>query len=66
MKITVLNGSPRVGNTSAMVDAFREGAEKGGHEVCVMHVGRMKINGCLDCEYCHTKGEGKCIQKDDM
>lgn len=26
----------------------------------------MKINGCLGCEYCHTKGEGKCVQKDDM
>ena len=27
---------------------------------------KMKIAGCLGCEYCHTKGEGKCIQKDDM
>ncbi len=27
---------------------------------------RMKIAGCLGCEYCHTKGEGKCLQKDDM
>ena len=26
----------------------------------------MKIAGCLGCEYCHTKGEGKCIQQDDM
>ena len=26
----------------------------------------MKINGCLGCEYCHTKGEGKCIQNDDL
>lgn len=32
----------------------------------VLHVGKMKINGCLACEYCHTKGEGKCIQKDDL
>ena len=31
-----------------------------------MHVGRMKIAGCLGCEYCHGKGEGKCIQNDDM
>ncbi|MBQ3399792.1 MAG: flavodoxin family protein, partial [Lachnospiraceae bacterium] len=21
---------------------------------------------CLGCEYCHTKGEGKCIQQDDL
>ena len=66
MKIAILNGSPRVGNTSAMVNAFSEGAKEAGHEVEVLHVGKMKINGCLACEYCHTKGEGKCIQKDDM
>ncbi len=66
MKIAVLNGSPRNENTSAMVEAFRQGAEAAGHEVEVLHVGRMKINGCLGCEYCHGKGEGKCIQKDDL
>jgi len=66
MKIAVLNGSPRNENTAAMIEAFRQGAEAAGHEVCVLHVGRMKINGCIACEYCHGKGEGKCIQKDDM
>ena len=25
-----------------------------------------KIAGCLACEYCHTKGNGTCIQHDDM
>ena len=49
-----------------MADAFAEGAKEAGHEVKILHVGKMKINGCLGCEYCHTKGEGKCIQKDDM
>ena len=66
MKITVLNGSPRKENTTALVDAFAEGAKEAGHEVEIIQVGRMKINGCLACEYCHGKGEGKCIQKDDM
>ena len=66
MKITVLNGSPKIGNTAAMIDAFKEGAEAAGHEVEVLHVGKMKIGGCLGCEHCHGKGEGKCIQKDDM
>lgn len=45
MKIAILNGSPRKQNTSAMVDAFKEGAESAGNEVCVLHVGKMKING---------------------
>ena len=66
MKIAVFNGSPRKENTAAMVEAFRQGAEAAGHEVEVLHVGKMKINGCLACEYCHGKGEGKCIQKDDL
>ena len=66
MRIAILNGSPRKENTAAMIEAFREGAEEAGHEVEVLHVGKMKINGCLACEYCHTKGEGKCIQKDDL
>ena len=26
----------------------------------------MKIAGCLGCEYCHTKGDGNCVQKDDL
>lgn len=66
MKIAILNGSPKNGNTAAMVNAFAEGAKEAGHEVEILHVGKMKIAGCLGCEYCHTKGEGKCIQKDDM
>ena len=66
MKIAILNGSPRKENTEAMVNAFAEGAREAGHEVEILHVGRMNIAGCKGCEYCHTKGEGKCVQKDDM
>ncbi len=67
MNILVLNGSPRPkGNTKQMVDAFREGAISAGHTVEVVDVCKMKIGGCLACEYCHTKGAGACIQKDDM
>ena len=67
MRILVLNGSPRPkGNTKQMIDAFREGAESVGHQVDVVDVCRKKIAGCLACEYCHTKGNGVCVQKDDM
>lgn len=67
MNILVLNGSPRPnGNTSAMVKSFSEGAKEAGHTVTVLQVGNNKIAGCLGCEYCHTKGDGVCIQKDDM
>ncbi|MBQ6528548.1 MAG: flavodoxin family protein, partial [Clostridia bacterium] len=67
MEILVLNGSPRVkGNTAKMIAAFREAAEKRGHKVTVVDVCRKQIRGCLACEYCHGKGQGTCIQKDDM
>ena len=67
MRILILNGSPRPkGNTKQMVDAFREGAESVGHQVDVIDVCKKKIADCLACEYCHTKGNGVCVQKDDM
>ena len=67
MKILILNGSPRPqGNTSGMVKALKQGAETKGHEVNVIDVCKKKIAGCIACEYCHTKGHGVCIQKDDM
>ncbi len=67
MRILVLNGSPRPkGNTKQMIDAFKEGAKTAGHQVDVVDVCRKKIAGCLACEYCHTKGNGVCVQKDDM
>ena len=67
MNILVLNGSPRAnGNTAAMVKAFLEGAGENGHAITVVDVCKKKIAGCLACEYCHTKGKGQCIQKDDM
>lgn len=67
MKILVLNGSPRPqGNTAAMVEAFATGAREQGHRVDVVNVCLKTIGGCLACEYCHTKGGGKCVQEDDM
>ena len=67
MNILVLNGSPRPkGNTKHMIDAFCEGALSSGNKVDVVDVCRKKIGGCLACEYCHTKGSGECVQKDDM
>ena len=65
MKILVLNGSPRPhGSTVKMIDAFVEAAAD--RKVDVVDVTKMNVKGCLACEYCHTKGHGRCIQKDDM
>lgn len=65
MKILVLSGSPRTnGNTAVMVRP--KGSTEKGHQITVVPVWQKKIAGCLACEYCHTKGNGRCIQQDDM
>ena len=67
MRILVLNGSPRPhGSTATMVAVFKESAEAAGHEVTVINICGKNIKGCLACEYCHSKGNGKCVQQDDM
>ncbi|MBP3195594.1 MAG: flavodoxin family protein [Butyrivibrio sp.] len=67
MKVLVLNGSPRPnGNTAGMIKVFKKNADLNGHEVTVVDVCKKHIQGCLACEYCHSKGHGKCAQSDDM
>ena len=67
MKVLILQGSPRAnGNTAWMAEEYRKAAEAAGHKVTLVNVAHKKIAGCLACEYCHGKGHGTCIQKDDM
>ena len=63
MKVLVATQKPFA---AVAVKGIREILEAAGHEVEEYHVGRMKIAGCMGCEYCHTKGEGRCVQKDDL
>lgn len=65
MRVLVLNGSPHAhGHTSALVEAFAQGAREAGHEVEILQVGRMDIAGCLGCDACRRNG-GTCVQHDD-
>ena len=67
MNILILQGSPRAnGNTAWMAEEYKKAAEAAGHNVTLVNVARKKIAGCLACEYCHGKGNGACIQQDDM
>ena len=67
MKVLILNGSPRAkSNSAAFAAAFKDGAESAGHEAEVLNIAKLKIAGCLGCEYCHKVGAGQCVQKDDM
>ncbi len=67
MKILILQASPRAkGSTAWMAEEYKNAAEAAGHEVTLVNVAHKKIAGCLACEYCHGKGNGACIQQDDM
>ncbi|MCC8023829.1 MAG: NAD(P)H-dependent oxidoreductase [Clostridium sp.] len=62
MNILVLNGSPRLkGNTSALVEAFTDEAQKAGHQVSVKQIGRMDIRGCKNCDACRKTLNGDCV-----
>lgn len=66
MKILILNGSGKAyGNSRTFSQSFKNGAESKGHDVEVINIGSMKINGCVGCEGCHKLGKG-CVQDDDM
>ena len=67
MNILILQGSSRAnGNTAWMAEEYRKAAKSAGHKVTLIDVSHKKIAGCMACEYCHGKGNGACIQKDDM
>ena len=67
MNILILQASPRAkGNTAWMAQEYKNVAEAAGHQVTLVDVAHKKIAGCLACEYCHGKGNGACIQQDDM
>ena len=66
-KIVILNGSPRKnGNTSALVAAFRQGAESAGNTTEEFFLGGMDIHGCKGCFGGHSSRACPCVQIDDM
>lgn len=66
-RIIVLNGSPRRGgNTSALVGAFREGAEGSGNTVEEFFLQDMDIHGCRGCFGGGRDRNHPCVQRDGM
>ena len=62
MKIAVINGSARKGNTQTAIEAFAKGASD-RHEVEVIAADKLQIAPCKGCGACECyKG---CIDKDD-
>lgn len=51
MKILVLNGSPRQGNTVTAINAFAETA-KANNEVEIVDTYKLNIGPCMACDAC--------------
>ena len=66
MKVLLLNGSPRKGNTRSALEAISEGmVENLTADVELIDVAKYRVDGCLACEYC-SNGNKKCVNtKDD-
>ena len=62
MKIAVVNGSPRKGNTAAAIEAVLSGIGS-NHEIDIIDLNRLNISPCKGCGACQCyKG---CVDKDD-
>lgn len=62
MKIVIINGSARKGNTSAAIDAFVKGASK-KNEIEIIKPDKLNIAPCKGCGACQChKG---CVAHDD-
>lgn len=66
-EIVILNGSPRKnGNTSALAQAFAEGAESAGHTVEEFFLEDLEIHGCRGCFGGRSGRDCPCVQRDGM
>ena len=65
MFVLGLQGSPRLkGNTSILLSAFMDEAERLGARVHCLHASRVKIKPCMECGNCEEKGF--CAIDDEM
>ena len=65
MKILVLQGSPNVDGSTAMLSSeFAKGAQESGHDVEIVNVAALDIAPCTGCVACGY--EGPCVQHDDV
>lgn len=65
MKVLLLNGSPRKGNTLSALEIIKKGIEENlKAEVELLDVTKYNVAGCLACDYCSTH-KGKCVNQKD-
>ena len=67
LKVVALNGSARKGgNTAILLRYVMKELEKEGIETELIEMSGAKIHGCLACQECSKKKDGRCAQTGDM
>ncbi len=62
MRIAIVNGSPRKGNTYTAINAFVEGSME-HNDIDIIEANKLSISPCQGCGACECKNG--CIAKDD-
>jgi len=66
MKVVAFNGSPRQdGNTAALLSVVLRELEGQGIETELVHL-KGPLSGCIACNKCHEKKDGRCALDKDM
>ncbi len=65
MKVLIINGSPRKGNTKYALSILEKAIQKKySHAECeFIDVAALKVQGCMACDGC-KKNDGNCVMKD--
>lgn len=62
--IVIVTGSPREGgNSTILAETFAKAAEEKGHEVRFFDSVKNKVEGCVACKKCWSKGK-PCVTED--
>ena len=64
MKVLIVVGAKKNGNTDQLVKQFAKGAASAGHDVDIEYLFGKDIHGCIDCQTCMRTGA--CVWKDDF
>jgi multimeric flavodoxin WrbA len=65
MKVLLVNGSPRKGNTRRLLQDIESSIGKFGHSTELISIGDFEIKDCLGCYRCVMDGKEYCPLKDD-
>lgn len=67
MKILLINGSAiKNGNTFIVLDETARTLEKEGFETEIVQLGNKPVRGCIACNVCQKKNNGRCTFDDDI